>query len=313
MSTTSDTDAVSVICAYPLSGQYGPGARFSLYILLLACILWRKQTVVLNLGLGAVLFTGLVGAVHGVALGAVRSNKDVLDFDVFGAAYICTMCLGVVPGLLILGAGTLTPHATPTIVLGWYALMLAGEIGVTAAIFRAQTRVPNVGLIPRGFPCVDAAGANVTHVAFVLGETDCHLPCMDNPTLPLRQDQAAVYVPSSKRPIDITSIGSMLGIVLCLITMPVLYRSFRRGSPSAGAATLLGLLMIVEGPLGCILLAGLTEGHVFWGPQVRYQVESMAAVGQWAPFVIAFFALIGGLLIDAADNDNSIFAPLLMV
>ncbi|KAJ7807312.1 hypothetical protein B0H14DRAFT_1538972 [Mycena olivaceomarginata] len=282
MSTTSDTDAVSVICAYPLSGQYGPGARFSLYILLLACILWRKQTVVLNLGLGAVLFTGLVGAVHGVALGAVSglgSNKDVLDFDVFGAAYICTMCLGVVPGLLILGAGTLTPHATPTIVLGWYALMLAGEIGVTAAVFRAQTRVPNVGLIPRGFPCVDAAGANVTHVAFVLGETDRHLPCMDVPTLPLRQGQAAVYVPSSKRPIDITSIGSMLGIVLCLITMPVLYRSFRRGSPSAGAATLLGLLMIVESPLGCILLAGLTEGYVFWGPQVRYQVESMAAVG----------------------------------
>jgi hypothetical protein len=39
------------------------------------------------------------------------------------------------------------------------------------------------------------------------------------------------------------------------------------------------LLMIVEGPLGCILLAGLTEGYVFWGPQVRYQVESMAAVG----------------------------------
>ncbi|KAJ7485278.1 hypothetical protein FB451DRAFT_1431094 [Mycena latifolia] len=301
MNNTSDTDAVSVICAYPLSGQYGPGARFSLYILILACIVWRKTILVLNVGLGAVLLSGLVAAVHGVALGTVSG----LDFDVFGAAYICTLCLGLVPGLIILGAEFLR-GATTTIVVGWYALMLAGEIGVTSALFRAQTRVPNVGLIPRSSLCVDAAGVNITRAAFVLGETDCHLSCMDIPTLPLRQGQSAVYIPSDHRPIDIASFGSMAGIVLCLITMPVVYRTFRHESVTYWTGLLMGLLMIVEGPPGAITLAVLSETRVFWGPQVRYQVESMVAVGQWAPFVTAFFAFIGGVLIDTvppADED----------
>ncbi|KAF7356996.1 hypothetical protein MVEN_01036200 [Mycena venus] len=291
------TDAVSVICAYPLSGQYGPGARFSLYILILACIVWRKQVLVLNVGLGAVLLAGLVAAVHGVALGAVSGlgdNKHVLDFDVFGAAYICTFCLGLVPGLILLGAEFLS-GATTTIVIGWYALMLAGETGVTAALFRAPTR---------GSPCVDAAGANISHSVFIVGETDCHLSCMDIPTLPLRQGQSAVYIQPDSGPVDIAALGSLAGIALCLLTMPVLYRIFRQGPMKSHMGFLmLALLMLIEGPPGAITLAVLSEIRVFWGPQVRYQVESMAAVGQWSPFVTAFFAIIGGLLINAADDE----------
>jgi hypothetical protein len=164
------------------------------------------------------------------------------------------------------------------IFLGWYTLMLAGEFGVTAALFRAQTHVPNVGFIPRGSPCVDAAGANITRAVFILGETDCHLPCMDILTLPLRQGQSAIYIPSVGDPINTALYGSLTGIVLCLLTMPTLWHSIRHDSVLG-----IGFVMVLmfECPPGAFVLAVLSEIHVFWVPQVKYQVKSMAAVGAW--------------------------------
>ena len=63
----------SVICAYPLSGQYGPGTRYLYYGLVAICIFARREEWLREPCLAAALLLPALASIHAIVL-ACYSN-----------------------------------------------------------------------------------------------------------------------------------------------------------------------------------------------------------------------------------------------
>jgi hypothetical protein len=72
--TVSPAAAVDVLCAWPVSGQYGPGSRILYYVLVGACIIGRRVEWLRNAALAVALVFPAVAALHGLVLAAVHVN-----------------------------------------------------------------------------------------------------------------------------------------------------------------------------------------------------------------------------------------------
>jgi hypothetical protein len=74
--TNATSNALHVICAWPLSGQYGPGPRVLYYVLVAACVFARKAELIRNACTAAALLFPAVAALHGIVLAAVHVNGE---------------------------------------------------------------------------------------------------------------------------------------------------------------------------------------------------------------------------------------------
>jgi hypothetical protein len=73
MTPTSAT--LQVVCAWPVSGQYGAGSRFSYYVLIALLLFARKSgPLVRDAALSAALLFPAVAGIHGIVLSAVHVN-----------------------------------------------------------------------------------------------------------------------------------------------------------------------------------------------------------------------------------------------
>jgi len=70
--STASRDALRVVCAWPVSGQYGPGSRILYYVLVAACVMARKTEWLRNACLAAALLFPAVAAVHAIVLAAMH-------------------------------------------------------------------------------------------------------------------------------------------------------------------------------------------------------------------------------------------------
>jgi hypothetical protein len=76
-STGSSTNAdlgIGVVCAWPVSGQYGPGSRVLYYVLVATCVFARKAEWLRNACLAAALLFPAVAALHGLVLASLHVN-----------------------------------------------------------------------------------------------------------------------------------------------------------------------------------------------------------------------------------------------
>jgi hypothetical protein len=67
-------EAVQVVCAWPVSGQYGPGSRVLYYILVAGAILGRKKLWLRHACLAVALVFPAVAAIHGIVLASTHVN-----------------------------------------------------------------------------------------------------------------------------------------------------------------------------------------------------------------------------------------------
>jgi hypothetical protein len=65
---------IGVVCAWPVSGQYGPGSRVLYYVLVATCVFARKAEWLRNACLAAALLFPAVAALHGLVLAALHVN-----------------------------------------------------------------------------------------------------------------------------------------------------------------------------------------------------------------------------------------------
>ena len=65
---TPTPPAFLVICAYPLSGQYGPGPRILYYCLVAVCILARKHEWLRQTCLAAALLVPALASIHAIIM-----------------------------------------------------------------------------------------------------------------------------------------------------------------------------------------------------------------------------------------------------
>lgn len=316
---------LQVICAWPVSGQYGPGSRVLYYVLVAACIFARKAEWLRNACLAAALLVPAVAACHGITLAIVHYD-DAVDLDVYGAFQLCAIGILAAPVTVRLSRTYFNDPGRNAIFL-WTGLVLAGLLSLTVAFFRLSTKDCSfdetygpISSDPRNFPY------NAT----------CGLQCDTNyPVSPMRGGSANnIYVIPAPQALTfgtatLLSAACCIPAILQMVSMwnkilEINWKSrFRNrnqadeadepieGTNGATPSQMRGIndiirkfMSAVEIPLfAAAVLAILIIGEKnFFSTQVHYQTEPMASVGQWAPIVGAGFAILGSLyLLLAAD------------
>ncbi|CCT67744.1 uncharacterized protein FFUJ_14757 [Fusarium fujikuroi IMI 58289] len=324
-------DALQVICAWPVSGQYGTGTRVLYYVLIAACLVARREEWLVNPCLAAALVLPAVAAIHGIVLTAMH-NPDAVDMDIFGAFQLCAIGILAAPVTVMLSKTYFNDPGRNTIFL-WTFLLLIGLLSMTIEFYRIETH-----------SClIDASGNSVSPNAskfhYVEGN-NCNLTCstQDGPSSPMRGGSANnIYVIPAPHTLTfgtatLLAAACCVHAVLCLVSMwdRVLEINWRRrfGKPTNDAASEddesanKGVMKKVNDTIGFFLrilaipvfggagLAILIVGEInFFSPQVNYQTEPMANIGQWAPITGTAMAMIGSLYLLLARHADQAGEP----
>ncbi|KAJ5584895.1 uncharacterized protein N7459_004695 [Penicillium hispanicum] len=321
---------LEVVCAWPVSGQYGPGTRVLYYVLMAACVFARKAEWIRNAGLAAVLLFPAVAALHGIVLAALH-RKGAVDMDVYGAFQLCAIGILTAPATVRL-SNTYFNNPGREIIFLWTGLLLAGLLSLTVEFIRLEAT-----------PCPADDPASLEWAAtgkFSYG-SNCSMVCgPDGPYSPLRQGAANnIYV--IPVPYELTfNTATLLAAACCIPAILSLVSTWikildknweklslrDRDSPNerpdeqpidgTNGATprqmtwisnrVRGWLTLIEIPVFfAAVLAILVKGEMnFFSHPVWYQTEPITSIGQWAPIVGTGLAVVGSLyLLFAADME----------
>ncbi|KAH7026597.1 uncharacterized protein B0I36DRAFT_330982 [Microdochium trichocladiopsis] len=309
---------ISVICAWPLSGQYGVGSRILYYILVAACVLARKSEWLRNACLAAALIFPAVAALHGITLAALHVDGAV-DLDIYGAFQLCSIGILAVPVTTRLSR-TYFYDPGRNIIFLWTGIVLAGLLSLTVEFYRSDP-----------VPCVLGDGP------FEYGQTSCGLDyCVDGdggPKSPMRRSATSeIYVIPA--PSALTFNAATLSAAACCIPailylistwLKILELNWRsrfgtgdlqqqiEGTNGATVGGMLHINAVVASFLsvleillfGAAVVAILIIGELnFFSEQMGWEVELIQSVGQWAPLAGTVLAIIGSLYhLVVADAD----------
>ncbi|KAF8855957.1 hypothetical protein BDZ45DRAFT_594913 [Acephala macrosclerotiorum] len=330
---------LQVICAFPVSGQYGPGSRILYYVLIAACVFARKSEWLKTACLAAALLFPAVAALHGIVLAALHVDGAV-DMDIYGAFQLCSIGILAAPVTVMLST-TYFYDPGRNIIFVWTGLVLSGLLSLTVEFFRVNPS-----------PCpTDNNGNPITSIkSFPYGNTTCGLTCDVNlgPFSPLRQGSANnIYViPTPQRlTVDTATLfaaGCCIPAILSLVSMwkKILEINWKdrfgdknqeeieKSSEDRDGAELEQsktkteaiknadikkmnevirfFLRAVEVPVfGAAVFAILIMGERnFWSQEVYYQTEPIKAIGQWAPIAGTTLAILGSLYVLAATRGS---------
>ncbi|KAJ6443796.1 major facilitator superfamily domain-containingprotein [Purpureocillium lavendulum] len=331
--SASDGDAVQVICAWPVSGQYGPGSRILYYVLIAACVLAQKSAWIRNACLAAALLLPAVAAVHAIVLAALHVDGAV-DMDVFGAFQLCSIGILAAPVTVRLSRTYFNDPGRNTIFL-WAGLILAGLLSLTVEFYRIGTS--SCSEKEAGIPIPRDTNS------FPYGNTTCGLTCStaEGPFSPMRGGAAKdIYVIPAPDGLTfgtatLLAAACCVHAILWLASMmdKILEINFKAVSRFMDRETHGQMNDPIEGTNGATIgsmkkvnnmvrlflsvvavpvfggagLAILIVGERnFFSPQVKYQNEPLANIGQWAPIVGTGLAALGSLyMLLKGDGNNS--------
>ncbi|TAQ89592.1 hypothetical protein B7494_g2065 [Chlorociboria aeruginascens] len=320
--TSVTSNALQVVCAWPVSGQYGPGSRVLYYVLVAACVFARKTEWLRNACLAAALIFPAVAALHGIVLAAVHIN-GAIDLDVYGAFQLCAIGILAAPVTVRLSRTYFYDPGRNTIFL-WTGLILAGFLSLTVEFFRINTS--NCTHDDYGNPI------SLSPHQFPYGNATCNLTCSvgAGATSPLRMGSAnSIYVipapdmftfgtaallAAACSVLAILSLVSILNKILEVnwksrfgnedevdrVDEPIEGTNGAIDGRTKGVNTMIKTFLgAVEIPVfGAAVLAILVIGERnFFSYQVRYQTEPIPSIGQWAPIVGTSLAVLGSLYI----------------
>ncbi|KAJ5342071.1 hypothetical protein N7541_011195 [Penicillium brevicompactum] len=322
--------ALEVICAWPVSGQYGPGTRALYYILIAACVVARKVEWIRNACLAAVLLFPAVAALHAIVL-AVLHVEGAVDMDVYGAFQLCAIGILTAPATVRLSQ-TYFNNPGRDIIFIWTVLLLAGLLSLIVEFMRLE------GIPVPGNEAASIAWA--TNKRFPYGNS-VGLRCSpeDGPTSSLREGSTdniyVIPVPDqlSFNTATLFAAACCIPAILSLVSIGIrildnnwekLSGGRRKQQPDEairgtnGATvnhmTAIGekikdWMSLIEVPvMAAAVLAILIKGEMnFWSGPVYYQTEPITSIGQWAPVVGTGLAVLGSLyLLLAADMDAEV-------
>ncbi|KFZ10532.1 hypothetical protein V502_08067 [Pseudogymnoascus sp. VKM F-4520 (FW-2644)] len=329
---------LQVVCAWPVSGQYGLGSRIlyvpfanlnaiadssRYYVLVFACVFARNVRWLRKACLAATLLFPAVAALHGIVLAAVPTGHAI-DMDVFGAFQLCSIGILAAP-VTVKVSGTYFNDPGRNAIFAWTGLILSGLLSLTVQFFRLSTS-----------DCIhDELGNTISPKASEFAyNTTCGLICDTHrgPHSPMRGGAADdIYVIPAPSILTfgmatLLSAACCIPAVLSLISMwyKILEIKWKTrfgdaeeedkvidGTNGATNAAMAGVknqirkfLLVVEIPVfGAAVLAILIIGERnFFSEQVRYQTEPMASIGQWAPIAGTVLAVLGSLYLLLAGG-----------
>ncbi|KAF9691914.1 hypothetical protein EKO04_009864 [Ascochyta lentis] len=318
---------LDVVCAWPVSSQYGAGSRFLYYVLVATCVFLRKHEWLRNACLAAALVVPAISALHGIVLASYSVNGAV-DLDIFGAWQICSIAIIAVP-FTLRRSRTYFYDAGRNIIFLWTILLIAGLIALCIEFSRVT--VTDCNRNENGVSSLTVAG-------FPYGQARCNLTCSetDGPFSPMRGGAAkniyVIPVPSklSFNTAMLIAAGVCVPAILSLIftwdkILEINWRSRReperpdelikgvnitRGEIKGINNKVRLFLGVIEMPLfGGAVVAILVAGELnFFSKQLMYQTEPMASIGQWSPIAGTLMAALGSLyVVWATDGDIIIY------
>ncbi|KAI0193121.1 hypothetical protein F4808DRAFT_464910 [Astrocystis sublimbata] len=321
INTTTHLPELEVVCAYPVSGQYGFGTRILYYVLVATCVLARRKEWLRNACLAAALLLPAVAAIHAVVLAAVHRDTAV-DMDIYGAFQICSIGILAAP-ITVYNSKTYFNDPGRNIIFIWTGLLLAGMLSLTIEFFRIETH--GCGYDDMGAP-IDPFNA----AAFPYNRAMCGLPCVfgpDGPNSPIRQDPtnepAVIPVPHrlTFNAVTLLAAASSIPPVLTLIFTweKILEINWKRrfaredtdnNVPIDGTngatpkmitvinSAIRNFLQSIQIPIfAAIVVVLIVIGELnFWSPEVSYQTEPFTSVGQWANVTATVLVVLGSLV-----------------
>jgi len=175
--------AFEVICAWPVSGQYGPGSRILYYVLVAICVVARKADWLRGACLAAALLFPVVAAIHGIVLAALHV-EDAVDMDIFGAFQLLAIGILVAPITARLSRTYFRDPGRNAIIL-WSTMVIAGLISLTVEFYRVADL---------SFPCTHDDNGNPLDASspFPYGSAQCGRRCTpeNGPISPIRGGSA---------------------------------------------------------------------------------------------------------------------------
>ncbi|KAI1356032.1 hypothetical protein F5Y01DRAFT_310219 [Xylaria sp. FL0043] len=313
---------IQVICAWPVSGQYGFGTRILYYILVATCVLARKTDWLRNACLAAALLLPAVAAIHAVVLAAVHVETAV-DMDIYGAFQICSIGILAAP-ITVYNSKTYFNDPGRNIIFLWTGLLLAGMLSLTVEFFRTEPHACSF----------DDMGAPID---LSLLTAACNPSCIygeGGPYSPIRRDStnqpAVIPIPQrlSFSAVTLLAAGSSIPPVLTLIftwekILEINWKrrwaqeEIRSNDPIEGTNgatpkmvtfindTIRNFLRSIQIPIfSGIVVVLLVLGELnFWSRQVSYQTEPISSVGQWANVVATVLVVLGSLFYVQAQPD----------
>ncbi|KAH7080023.1 hypothetical protein BKA63DRAFT_233358 [Paraphoma chrysanthemicola] len=318
-SATNATSAVPaplrVVCAFPVSGQYGAGSRILYYVLVITCIFLRKAEWLRNACLAAALVIPSISAIHALVVASTHVNGAV-DMDIFGAFQFCSIAILAAP-LTVRLSRTYFYDPGRNIIFVWTILILAGLVALCVEFYRVS---------PSECTHDDRNNSISFDVnTFPYGSANCGLTCSESvgPFSPLRGGAAneifVIPVPTrlTFNAAMLLAAGFCIPAILSLVftwdkILEINWKRRRQAEnldePIEGANVTVGemkginsvvrmFLSVVEIPVfggAVIAILGIGEAN-FFSRQVRYQTEPIASVGQWAPIAGTVLAALGSL------------------
>ncbi|KAK2762877.1 hypothetical protein FQN54_001052 [Arachnomyces sp. PD_36] len=277
------------------------------YVLVAACVFARKADWLRNACLAAVLLFPAVAAIHGIVLAALHVN-GAIDMDVYGAFQLCAIGIMTAP-VTVRRSRTYFYDPGRNTIFMWTGLILAGN-SISSDPIKFPYQVTSCGLIcsVEGNPRSPLRGGSASNINVIpvpdkltfstatLFAAACCIPAilslvfMWDKILEINwrtSFENGGEGPRMDEPIEGTNgatVGKMRGV-------NALVRKF---------------LSTIEIPVfGAAVFAILIMGERnFFSPQMRFETEPIASIGQWAPIVGTGLAILGSLyLVMAADQE----------
>ncbi|KAH8668415.1 hypothetical protein BX600DRAFT_548767 [Xylariales sp. PMI_506] len=314
--------AYQVVCAWPVSGGYGPGSRILFYILVASSVFYRRAAWISKPFLAAALLLPAVAALHAITL-TILHQDGTIDMDIYGIFQLCSIGILIAPLSIKMSQSHFTHRAYNGIAFLWTALLLAGLLSLTIEFYRsepADCRLDNHG-----------NSISPDWGSFPYGEASCSLPCPpDNElvyTLRLSSADRTHIVPAPQMlPFHLVALlaaACCIPAVLSLvysgtqifharqqgvfghvrsfmndmdkrINLPSLYGS----SPYRNYTIRIFIDLIEVYLAGIFTFIILILGEMnLWSPQVKFDTEPLSSVGQWGPLVGGVLATLGAIYI----------------
>jgi hypothetical protein len=271
---------MQAICAYSVSGFYGPVYRYLYYTLMLASIIFYRTDVLVRGALGTSMIYSSIAAVHGVALASVR-GRGTVDLD-------------IIPIFAITGVGMLA--WTPIMV--WSKTLREAKLSVRMLLFiwvvvmwvGVIASMASMKALPEPQPCT--------------GGPVCEVTCRT--TLPMRDGQPILAVVFKWKGFLFDWSGWFTGYGSGMAFFGMVMAAPRKHPFDQARAVLNNRGMIARrkyaGRIACcsifapIIAVGLAIAHsiipevILMGPHGLPCNRNFSAISQWGPLVGAVCA-----------------------